>query len=203
MISPDDQLRLAHAISDVEDDTSGEVVLVIAEQAGHYRAIPLLWGLLAALVAPWPLIWLTSISTSRIFLIQLAVALVLSLALSWPKLRYALVPRSIKHAQAHEAASREFLRRGLTRTREKTGVLIYLALAEHHAEILADTGIADRVDAGIWADIVADLTAAIRDGRMTEGLIGAIRRTGAILAEHAPPRLDDVDELPNKVIILL
>jgi putative membrane protein len=203
MISTEDQARLAQAISDVEDETSGEVVLVIAEQAGHYRAIPLLWGLLAALVAPWPLIWLTSISTSRIFLIQLAVALVLSLALSWPKLRYALVPRSIKHAQAHEAASREFLRRGLTRTREKTGVLIYLALAEHHAEILADTGIADRVDAGIWADIVADLTAAIRDGRMTEGLIGAIRRTGAILAEHAPPRLDDVDELPNKVIILL
>lgn len=203
MISMEDQARLAQAISDVEDETSGEVVLVIAEQAGHYRAIPLLWGLLAALVTPWPLIWLTSISTSRIFLIQLAVALVLSLALSWPKLRYALVPRSIRHAQAHEAASREFLRRGLTRTREKTGVLIYLALAEHHAEILADTGIADRVDAGIWADIVADLTAAIRDGRMTEGLIGAIRRTGAILAEHAPPRLDDVDELPNKVIILL
>ncbi|QRM29740.1 TPM domain-containing protein [Microvirga sp. VF16] len=203
MISPDDQARLAHAISDVEDDTSGEVVLVIAEQAAYYRAIPLLWAFLAALITPWPLIWLTSISTSRIFLIQLAVALVLSLMLSWPKLRYALVPRSIKRTQGHEAASREFLRRGLTRTREKTGVLIYLALAEHHAEILADTGIADRVDATIWADIVADLTAAIGRGRMTEGLIEAIRRTGAILAEHAPPRLDDVDELPNKVIILL
>ncbi|MFL4996279.1 MAG: hypothetical protein ACJ8DF_06175, partial [Microvirga sp.] len=66
-----------------------------------------------------------------------------------------------------------------------------------------DTGIADRVDTGLWADIVADLTAAIGDGRMTEGLIEAIRRTGAILAEHAPPRLDDVDELPNKVIILM
>ncbi len=202
MISAEDQTRLAHAIRDVEDDTSGEVVLVIAEQAGHYRAIPLLWGFLAALITPWPLIWLTSISTSRIFLIQLAVALALSLALSWPKLRYALVPRSIKRAQAHEAASREFLRRGITRTREKTGVLIYLALAEHHAEILADTGIADRIDAETWADIVADLTAAIGGGRMTEGLIEAIRRTGAILAEHAPPRLDDVDELPNKVIIL-
>jgi putative membrane protein len=202
MISTDDQARLAHAISDVEDDTSGEVVLVLAEQAGRYRAIPLLWALLAALVTPWPLIWLTAIGTSRIFLIQLAVALALSLVLSWPKLRYALVPRSIKRAQGHEAASREFLRRGLTRAREKTGVLIYLALAEHHAEILADTGIADRVDAEIWADIVADLTGAIADGRMTEGLIEAIRRTGAILAEHAPPRLDDVDELPNKVIIV-
>lgn len=202
MISPEEQARLASVISDVEDETSGEIVLVIAEQAGHYRAVPLLWALLAALVTPWPLIWLTMISTSRIFLIQLAVALALSLVLSWPKLRFALVPRSIKHAQAHEAASREFLRRGMTRTREKTGVLIYLALAEHHAEILADTGIADRVDAAIWAEIIANLTRAIRDRRMIEGLEEAIRRTGAILAEHAPPRLDDVDELPNKVILL-
>jgi putative membrane protein len=202
MISGDEQARLASVIGDVEDETSGEIVLVIAEQAGHYRAVPLLWALLAALVAPWPLIWLTDISTSRIFLVQLAVALALSLVLSWPKLRFALVPRSIKHAQAHEAASREFLRRGMTRTREKTGVLIYLALAEHHAEILADTGIADQVNPGIWADIIADLTAAIRNDRMIEGLEQAIRRTGAILAQHAPPRLDDVDELPNKVILL-
>jgi putative membrane protein len=202
MILPEEQARLVSVISDVEDETSGEIVLVIAEQAGHYRAVPLLWALLAALVTPWPLIWLTMISTSRIFLIQLAVALALSLVLSWPKLRFALVPRSIKHAQAHEAASREFLRRGMTRTREKTGVLIYLALAEHHAEILVDAGIADRVDAAIWAEIIANLTRAIRDRRMIEGLEEAIRRTGAILAEHAPPRLDDVDELPNKVILL-
>jgi putative membrane protein len=202
MISGDEQARLASLIGDVEDETSGEIVLVIAEQAGHYRAVPLLWALLAALVTPWPLIWLTNISTSRIVLVQLAVALALSLVLSWPKLRFALVPRSVKHAQAHEAASREFLRRGMTRTREKTGVLIYLALAEHHAEILADTGIADQVNPGIWAGIIADLTAAIRNDRMIEGLEQAIRRTGAILAQHAPPRLDDVDELPNKVILL-
>ena len=202
MISTDEQARLASVISDVEDETSGEIVLVIAEQAGHYRAVPLLWAMLAALVTPWPLIWLTGISTSRIVLIQLAVALALSLVLSWPKLRFALVPPSIKHNQAQEAASREFLRRGMTRTREKTGVLIYLALAEHHAEILADTGVADRVEPGIWAGIVADLTAAIRNGRMIAGLEEAIRRTGAILAQHSPPRLDDVDELPNKVILL-
>ena len=202
MISSEEQARLASVIGDVEGETSGEIVLVIAEQAGHYRAVPLLWGMLAGLVAPWPLIWVTDISTSRIFLTQLAVALASSLVLSWPSLRFALVARSIKHAQAHEAASREFLRRGMTRTREKTGVLIYLALAEHHAEILADTGVADKVDPEVWAGIVADLTAAIGDDRMIAGLEQAIRRMGAILAEHAPPRLDDVDELPNKVILL-
>jgi putative membrane protein len=202
MITPEDQIRLAEAIRDAESRTAGEIVVVVAQEASHYRSIPILWALLMALAAPWPLIALTALGPTRIFQVQLLIALGLSVFLSLPKRRFSLVPRLIKRARAREAASREFLRRGLTRTREKTGVLIYLALAEHHAEILADTGIADRVDAEIWADIVADLTGAIADGRMTEGLIEAIRRTGAILAEHAPPRLDDVDELPNKVIIV-
>jgi putative membrane protein len=176
--------------------------VVIAGQASAYRSIPILWALLGALIAPWPLIWITTLGPSRIFLVQLVVALVLSAFLSWPKRRYALVPRFIKHARAHEAAAREFLSRGLTRTRDKTGVLIYVAFAEHYAEILADTGIADRVDPEIWQEIIAGLTSAIKDGRIGDGLVAAVEKAGAILAEHAPPRFDDTDELPNKVILL-
>ncbi|WP_457089103.1 TPM domain-containing protein [Microvirga sp. P5_D2] len=202
MLSTDDQTRLANTIRDVEDDTSGEIVVVVAEQADAYRAIPLLWAFLVALALPWPLIEFTELGTSRIFMLQLGVALALSLVLSLPQLRFLLVPRSIKRAQAHEAAAREFIRRGLTRTRDKTGVLIYVALAEHHAEILADTGIADRVGPDVWGDIVLELTGAIKAGSMADGLVGAIRRAGAILAEHAPPRFEDEDELPNKVILL-
>jgi putative membrane protein len=202
MISVEDQMRLENAIREVEDLTSGEVVVVIAQQASGYRSIPVLWALLGALLAPWPLIWITTLGASRIFMLQLVVALVLSAFLSWPNRRYALVPRFIKHARAHEAAAREFLSRGLTRTREKTGVLIYLALAEHYAEIIADSGIADRVDPDVWQDIIAKLTGAIRDGRTGDGLEEAVRRAGAILAEHAPPRFDDMDELPNKVFLI-
>lgn len=202
MISLDDQARLASAISDVEDQTAGEVVVVVAEQASDYRSIPILWALLGALALPWPLILLTELGPSRIFLIQLLAALALSLALSWPKRRFALAPRFIRHARAHEAAAREFTRRGLARTRERTGVLIYVAMAEHYAEILADAGIAERVPPEVWRGIVADLTDAIGKGRIADGLVAAIERTGAILAEHAPPRFDDMDELPNRVILL-
>ncbi|MDF2689085.1 MAG: hypothetical protein K0Q80_2050 [Microvirga sp.] len=202
MLTTDDQTRLANAIRDVEDDTSGEIVVVVAERADTYRSIPLLWALLVALALPWPLIELTNLSMSRIFMLQLGAALILSLILSLPQLRYQLVPRSIKRAQAHEAASREFIRRGLTRTRDKTGVLIYVALAEHHAEILADTGIADRVGPDIWVEIIEELTATIKSGSMADGLVGAIRRAGAILAEHAPPRFEDEDELPNRIILI-
>jgi putative membrane protein len=75
-------------------------------------------------------------------------------------------------------------------------------MAERYAEILADAGIADRVDASLWRGIIRDLTGAIRDGRIADGLMAAVQRSGAILAEHAPPRPGDEDELPNKVILL-
>jgi len=202
MISAEDQARLEGAIRDVEDQTAGEIVVVVARQASSYSSIPILWALLGALAVPWPMIAITTLGPSRIFLVQLAVALLLSLFLSWPSRRYALVPGFIKRAQVHEAAAREFLGRGLTRTREKTGILIYVALAEHYAEILADTGIADEVDPETWQDIIAKLTAAIREGRIGDGLVAAVRQAGAILAAHAPPRHDDMDELPNKVILL-
>lgn len=202
MISAEDHARLESAIRDVEDQSAGELVVVVAGQADHYRAVPLLWGLLAALVVPWPLIWLTDLGPARIFQAQLLAALAFCLLLSWPALRFALVPASVKRARVHEAAAREFLSRGLTRTREKTGILIYVALAEHRAEILADTGIADRVEPRVWHDIIATLTGEIREGRLAEGLVAAIGEAGAILARHAPSRFDDTDELPNKVILL-
>jgi putative membrane protein len=202
MITAEDSERLASAIRDAEARTAGEIVVIVAAQAGAYRAVPLLWALLAALTVPWPLIWITTLGPSRIFQLQLVAALVLSVVLSLPKRRYKLVPGFVKRAQAHEAATREFVSRGLTRTRERTGVLIYVAAAEHYAEILADIGIADRVDERVWRETVADLIDAIKAGHAADGLLAAIDRVGAVLAEHAPARADDIDEFPNKVILI-
>jgi putative membrane protein len=202
VISAEDRDRIAQAVRDAEAGTAGEIVVVVAAQASGYRSMPLLWALLAALAVPWPLISITTLGPTRIFLVQLATALVLSIVLSLPKRRYGLVPGFIKRARAHEAALREFMARGLTRTRERTGVLIYVAAAEHYAEILADTGIADQVDEGVWRDTITDLIEAIKAGRAADGLVRAVERAGAILAAHAPPRHDDLDELPNKVVLL-
>lgn len=202
MISPDDQTRLSQAIQDAEAKTAGEIVVVVAHQADTYRLIPAALALVIALITPWPLIWFTLLAPSQIFLIQLAAALVLNLVLSWPRLHLALIPGSIKRARAHEAALREFASRGLSRTQGRTGVLLYVAEAEHYAEIVADIGIADRAGAAVWQEIIAELITAIRAGRPVDGLVEAVNRAGQILAEHAPPQANDIDELPNKVVLL-
>lgn len=202
MISQDDQNRLSKAIHEAETGTAGEIVVVVARQASSYRSIPALIALLAALVTPWPLIWFTEIGTSRIFLAQLIVALALNLVLAWPPLHLTLIPGSIKRARAREAARREFVSHGLSRTQGRTGVLIYVAAAEHYAEIIADIGIADRAGPQVWEEIIAELIEAIRAERPGDGLVRAVERAGTILAEHAPPQAQDTNELPNKVVLL-
>ena len=202
MISHEEQDRLALAIRHVEGETNGEIVVVVAAKADDYRLFPALWALLAALFVPWPLIWLTTLGPATIFLVQAVVALGLSLVLSLPQIRWALIPEAVKRTRAHEAAAHEFMAHGLTRTRHRSGVLIYVAAAEHYAEILVDTAIAAQVEDKVWKEIVAALIGAIKAGTVAQGLLEAVNATGAVLARHAPPRFDDIDELPNKVILL-
>lgn len=194
--------QVVEAVREAEAHTAGEIVVVVARQASAYRSVPLLYALTGALVTPWPLIWITELSATHIYTIQVAAALALALFFHSPKRRFAMVPGIVKRGRAREAAAREFVARGLTRTRERTGVLVFVALAEHYAEVIADVGIAGRVDESVWRETVAELVEAIRADRLGEGLAAAVRRIGAILAAHAPPRSDDADELPNKVVVI-
>jgi putative membrane protein len=202
MLSEAERERVAQAVSDAETRTAGEIVVVVARAASGYRTVPAVGALLAALATPWPLIAATALSASRIILIQLAVALIVAAVLSLPRMRLALVPAFVKRSRGREAAAREFVARGLTRTRGRTGMLIYVAEAERYAEVIADTGIATQVDEGVWRETIEELVAALRESRGADGLAAAVARVGAILAEHAPRQADDADELPNRVILI-
>ena len=86
------------------------------------------------------------------------------------------------------------------RTHGRTGVLIYLSLAEHRAEIVADEAIASQVAPEVWGEAMATLISAIRSGHAAQGLIGAVEQVGAVLAAHFPRAEDDINELPDRLI---
>ncbi|MGO4407888.1 TPM domain-containing protein [Bosea sp. RAF48] len=197
-----DRDAIAEAVRRAELQTAGEIVVVIDRAASSYRNVPVVMALTLALFVPWPLLSLTALSAQRIFMIQLFCAALLLAGLLWYGRGGRFVPGFVKRRRAHEAALREFTARGLTRTRARTGVLLYIALQERYAEILADTGIDGLVDQDTWGGIIEPLLAAAREDRLTEGLIKAVDGVGVVLAQHAPPVPGDVDELSNKVILL-
>lgn len=115
----------------------------------------------------------------------------------------ALAPAAILAGQsARERALEVFGGLRVWDTEANSGVLVYVLLADHAVEIVADRGAAARVDAEVWQRACAVLAEACRDGREEEGTLAAIDLLDAALVDAFPPRSGDVDEMPNRPIIV-
>jgi putative membrane protein len=196
-----DHEAISTAIHAAEQRTSGQIVCVLVRSSSDYVHIPLLWASVLALFLPWPLIYFTQWSVQRIFLLQIVLFLVVAVLafLSMP-LRLALVPRPVQRARAHRAALEQFLLRG-SRTKNRTGVLIFVSLAEHYARIIADDGIAQKVHHSEWQAAIDALTARMHDDQIAAGFIAAIERCGDVLATYAPPD-GSSNELPDRFYVM-
>ena len=220
-VTPADRARIRDAVEAAEAKTAGEIFTVIAGASDDYRVIPILWATLAALLAPllilvgeWLAGWLSGevwnadtmapagLPAGWVYAAQLAVFILLAIVLSLPRIRPLVVPRSVKDERAHAVAVQQFLAHGLHLTEQRTGVLIFVSLAEHYAEIIADAAIAKKVDQAVWDGAMAALLAEIRAGRLADGLVAAVGRVGVVLAEHFPPRRRDENELSDDLVIL-
>ena len=202
LFSSGDEQRISAAITEAERDTSGEIVVVVAAQSDGYHYVPPLVAAIVALLVPWVLIFFTQLGLVQIYLVQLAIFITVTAALFPLKLRTALVPARIKHLHARRRAMEQFLVQNLDTTAGRTGVLLFISVAEHHAEIIADRAINESVPEGTWQQIVDNLTDAIGSGQATDGFVEAIAAIGAVLAEHFPPGEHDPSELPDHLIIL-
>lgn len=201
-LGPDDEARISSAIQAAERRTSGEIVAVVARESDSYLWAPVLVAALVALGVAAPLIFLTWINVHWIYLLQIATFVALSLVLSLRPFRYALVPLSLKRERAHARAVEQFLVQNLHTTAGRTGVLIFVSIAERYAEILADAGVHTKVSQSTWQGIVDRMTAEIAAGRTGDGFVHAIEAAGTILEAHFPPGSADETSLPNHLIVL-
>ena len=171
-ITMEEHARVTAAIRAAEAKTDGEIYCVVARASDGY------------------------------FFPAAATALVAMLALLWlaPALRIHLVPRRLRYRAAHDNAMRQFLARNVHVTAARTGVLIFVSLAERYAVVLADSGIDARVDQQVWNDVVRKLTAKAAGDLLAEGFIEAVEAVGAVLAEHFPVTPGDVNELDDHLV---
>jgi putative membrane protein len=196
---PEDRDRITAAIRVVEARTRGEIVCVLAEQSVDSAALPIVLAALAALAAPWLLVVFTVLPVLAILSWQIVVFLALAFLLSLPRVRVALIPRRARRAMAFRVATEQFFTRSVSRKRDRSGILIFVSLAEHYARIIADDGIAARVPQSHWQGAVDTLIAHAREGRVADGFIAAIERCEAVLAEHFPRTDDSPNELPDRI----
>jgi putative membrane protein len=200
-LTDEDRQKIARAIAEEERRTSGELVTAVAEAAGNYRHIAILWPALLALLLPAILLTVRPGTDAwTLYLVQAALFFALALIAHLPAVRLMLVPGSVKRRRASRLARQQFFEQGLHLTRARTGVLIFVSVAEHHVEIIADEGINAVVPPGTWDKAVADFVERLRAGKIAEGFLAAIAQVGDQLAEHFPRPAGDVDELPNRLV---
>lgn len=217
-----DHDRVTAAVAEAEKTTDGEIVTIVTRQSDAYHDAGLNWAIGAVFLAlsaaaafpdyfrgfcTWLLqSWEHDLEDWKLLTILLGVLilkfLIVRYALAWMPLRLALTPRATKARRVRRRAVTLFRAVAQGRTRGQTGVLIYLSLGEHRAEIVADAPISEKVTPEVWGEAMVALIDAVRDGRPAEGMAEAVRQVGAVLSRHFP-RLDtNPNELPDRLIEL-
>lgn len=204
-LTADDKQRIEHAVKAAEERTSAEFVTVIARTSGEYLYLPTLAAASAtllfsglALVVPLPF----GFTIEQFFVSQVIGFVALYGLCRWWPVRRRLVPRNRQRARARLRAHELFLDLGLAATRDRNGVLFFVSVAEHYVEIIADRGVSSLIDDAVWKDTVANFTAAVCQGRITDGFLETIEACTRVLAERLPRRPGDIDELPNRLVEL-
>ena len=119
---------------------------------------------------------------------------VIETAFDLPELWRDLTPRT--------RALQVFGQFGVWDTAHNNGVLIYVLIADHDVEIVADRGIAQHISAAEWAGVCRQMEAHYQAGRFREGSIAGVEGVGALLGRHFPGRRHSDNELPNQPVLL-
>ena len=221
-LSDADRRKIAEAIAAAEANSSGEIVAVTTPVSDAYHDVALHWALipLFAMLAwaawrPSGLVWwydflfggwspdptMSELLTLLMVFAALAFTVTL-LILKWMPLRLALTPPATKHRRVRRRAVTVFKAAAERRTTGRTGILIYLSVAERRAEIVADEAILKVTDAHTWVEAMTALLIDLKQGRPADGIVAAVERVGGVLAEHFPRSAGDVNEIPDALLEL-
>ena len=187
--------RVTEAVADVESRTSAEIVVVVRHASGKWREVDLVVGavvafgvLLILLFHPMPIA--VEVMPVDVVLAFLAGTVLCS---SIAPFKRALLVRKTVSARLRAAAREAFVDQGVSRTRRRTGILVYVSTFERRVEIVPDIG----VDAKLFDAEARALAAAVAHRLDLDAFLEALRRFGPALSGALPRSADDVNELPD------
>lgn len=195
--------RLARRVAEAERRTRAEFVTLIARRASRPGPGLALAAALFALALAG-LLWAAGAVRDfpRLYLLQAAIMLLAGLAYLWPPAATALQPRARREAAARALAEASFTRLGLHRTGTRGGVLLFVALAERHVEILADEAAALALPEDTWRRAVEIFTQELRQGDLDGGLAVTLNFLAERLAQALPRLPGDRIELSDRLVVL-
>lgn len=220
ILSPQDHQLVSEAVTAAERRTNAEIVTIVAEKSDQYADVVWLWAggltlFIQSILVAFPDIirWVFHLvagdwsaepelgaTLMTMFGIGILVFIVSGLVVQWLPIRIFLAPQDMKIGRVHRQAIAFFRVAVEGRTQDQAGVVIYLSLLEHRAEILADAGISSKVAPEVWGDILSDMIAKVKIGKTGQGIAEAVAAIGDLLAIHVPADPENANELPDRLI---
>ena len=211
--SEHDLERIREAVSGAEATTSGEIVPFVVDRSDPYAVAMWRGAVLSATVSlalvllflqlyeGWGFAWLHTPWGPSLVTVMGGIVGYVFVAVS-PGLRRWLAGEDLMTRSVHNRAMRAFVEEEVFKTRDRTGILLFLSLLEHRIEVIGDEGINRVVQPEDWTEIVTTVRDGIKSDRVVDGLIEAIQKCGSLLQRHGVEvRPDDTDELSNRLRI--
>lgn len=203
MLTEAEKAALTAQIAAAERESGGEIITVIANSSDDYRFFPILWAALIALAVPGVMLLIDVLTSntgwtspadavtpadnlfgSSIYAIQVLVFLFLAVVLQWGPVRGLLVPRSIKTLRASRHARAQFIAQQVHWTSHRSGILVFVSVAEKHVDIIVDRTIGEITDDSLWQSIVAGFVSKVRDGQVAEGFSVTVDACKQVLIDN-------------------
>jgi putative membrane protein len=193
--------RVERAIGQMEAETAAELVVSVRRVSGNYRDVDLAFGACIAFAALLvyvyhPITFADDLVPPSIAVLFVSSAFFCS-QVGW--LRRALIRQRRRSESTRRAALSAFHEEGVSATRARTGILLYISLFERELELVCDVGIRPEALGASWARAREELENALRRGQV-EAVALQIEALGPLLSRVLPRAHDDVNELPDRLV---
>jgi len=203
-----DKEKIKQAVESAERETSGEIVPMVVSCSYHYPMASVIGAIAFALPLSivlahvvGGLLWIGT-TNMWLFIGILTVTFVIfhEMVKRISGLKRLFISKKEMEEEVREAALTRFFKEELYKTRDETGILIFISVFERKVWVLADKGINAKVPENQWEGIVNHIVEGIKSRRQGDAICEAVTRIGETLKAHFPIKADDTNELKNLIV---
>jgi len=187
-----DKEAIKAAVAQLEQESSGELVLYYAKNSDSYEAAAwkfsgLVGAIYAICIMALSYLWLLPPNFTPIVIsstILFSIIATFTIAWFFPKVRLSVTSTAIINRRILTKARDMFLQEQVFNTKDRTGILIYISALEHKVLVIGDNGINAKIEKSDWEHIVALVTSGIKNKEMTLGITSAIDACKKLLLDN-------------------
>ncbi len=194
---------VGRVIARIESQSHAEVVLIVKEHTNSYAQYPLGVGIALAFLALTYFRFAPDFFDEWIIYAGTVTAFVLGAVSTGgiPGLLRLLVGKKHLEKSTEIMARAYFQKGGIHHTRDKTGVLIFIAVLERQVAVIADRGVESAIPPGEWEKIRQDFNTIFQAKNPARELLAKLESLQSVFSRHIPQVGDDTNELPDNLEI--